>query len=153
LDKGGQNLREARPVGAHEGKARLGRDQEIAELALQTLGRVPGRLAKGALHVYRLRLQHERLRLGAREVVEIVDEAEKALPGHLERSHVVLLMAARGVVHRQARVAEDGVEGSANLEAQRLERPAVQSPGLLLDQLWRRRRGRRGRAGTLQLCA
>src|SRR5262249_55994865 len=34
LDEGGQNLREASPVGAHEGKARLSRDQEIAELAL-----------------------------------------------------------------------------------------------------------------------
>src|SRR5262249_48680410 len=34
LDEGGQNLREASPVGAREGKARLSRDQEIAELAL-----------------------------------------------------------------------------------------------------------------------
>jgi hypothetical protein len=117
LDEGGQNLREASPVGAHEGKARLSRDQEIAELALQTLGRVHGRLAKGAFHVYRLRLQHEGIRLGAREVVEIVHEDEKALTGHLERSHVVLLMTALGVVQRQARVTEDGVECSANLEA------------------------------------
>src|SRR5262249_23952987 len=153
LDEAGQNLRGASPIAAPRGKARPRCDQELAELARQPLGRVPGRLAKGAFYVYRLRLQHERVRLGAREVVEIVDEDEKALTCHLECLHVVLLRATLGVVQRQARVAEDGVESPANLEANRFERPAVQSPGLLLDQLWRRWQGGRGRAGPLQLCA